>query len=321
MIEYRRNLEWKKRKLKEGAKILRPTNYVIVTDYAGEEFLPQVYLLGWDSNEDWFDTGIDGSDIMTPSGNVKKNSWGLIDVTKMISAYVGETAEDCAEYADGARNEGYDCTICRLEKDSAGKIKLIPEDEDDFDEDEEVDESYTKKALKETATKKSSLTERFMSIHEKPSTRFNKNLKKVYEMLDKYGTEKEDVDKVFNRASLKERLEMVKLLKEGSETEGKTVVQLSIAQEEPYYDCGDLCGIYEEKVILDDSKVDAFIADLTSYCKKIKSGAIYDEVEDWDIYDCFEYYLDEIFEKHGAKVYSKKKGDKVSIETFEYNLY
>ena len=51
-----------------------------------------------------------------------------------------------------------------------------------------------------------------MSIHEKPSTRFNKNLKKVYEILDKYGTKDEDVDKVFSRASLKERLEMGRLL-------------------------------------------------------------------------------------------------------------
>ena len=65
---------------------------------------------------------------------------------------------------------------------------------------------------------KRNLTEQFMLIHEKPATRFNKNLKKVYEMLDKYGTKHEDVDKVFNRATLKERLEMVKLLKEGSET-------------------------------------------------------------------------------------------------------
>lgn len=71
-------------------------------------------------------------------------------------------------------------------------------------------------SIKKSQVKKSNLTERFMSIHEKPSTRFNKNLKKVYEMLDKYGTEKEDVDKVFNRATLKERLEMVKLLKEGA---------------------------------------------------------------------------------------------------------
>ena len=30
-----------------------------------------------------------------------------------------------------------------------------------------------------------------MTIHEKSSTRFNKNLSKVYEMLDKYSTEKE----------------------------------------------------------------------------------------------------------------------------------
>lgn len=112
--------------LKEGAKILKPTNYVIVTDYAGEEFLPEVYLLGWDNNEDWYTVDIDGADIMTPSGSVKKNSWGLIDVAKMISAYVGETIEDCTDYANGARDEGYDCTICRLEKDNEGNIKLIP---------------------------------------------------------------------------------------------------------------------------------------------------------------------------------------------------
>jgi hypothetical protein len=112
--------------LKEGSKTFKPTNYVIVADYAGEDFLPEVYLLGWDNNEDWYTVDIDGSDIMTPTGNVKKNYWGLIDITKMISAYVGETAEECTDYADGAKDEGYDCTICRLEKDNEGNIRLTP---------------------------------------------------------------------------------------------------------------------------------------------------------------------------------------------------
>ena len=172
---------------------------------------------------------------------------------------------------------------------------------------------------------KKNLTEQFMSIHEKPSTRFNKNLKKVYEMLDKYGTEHEDVDKVFSRATLKERLEMVKLLKEGVEAEGKTVVEISITIDEPYYDHGDLCGIYETDVILNDSKVDAFIADLTSYCDRVASGDVFNDenADDWDDEwsDTFYAGIEALFNKYNADEYYKKKGDKVSMETFEYDLY
>jgi hypothetical protein len=63
---------------------------------------------------------------MTPAGNVKKNYWGLIDVGPHSCAYVGETVEDCAGAANDARKEGYECIICRLEKDDEGNIRLIP---------------------------------------------------------------------------------------------------------------------------------------------------------------------------------------------------
>ena len=107
-------------------KELKKTNYVIVMDYSKESYLEEAYLLGWNNNEDWFDTGIDSRDIMTPAGDVKKNHWGLIDVDSHSSAYVGETFEDCADYANDARKEGYECTVCRLEKDDEGNIRLIP---------------------------------------------------------------------------------------------------------------------------------------------------------------------------------------------------
>jgi hypothetical protein len=49
----------------------------------------------------------------------------LIEVSKWVSVYVGETEDYCKTYCDGGNKEGYDCTICRLEKDG-DDWNLIP---------------------------------------------------------------------------------------------------------------------------------------------------------------------------------------------------
>lgn len=108
---------------------LSKTNYVIVTDYEEGQYLEEAYLLGWDHNTDWFATDIDSRDIMTPKGNIKKNRNGFLDVDSHTSTYVGETSKDLFDYAKSAREEGYDCTVCRLEKDEDGDWILIPEKE------------------------------------------------------------------------------------------------------------------------------------------------------------------------------------------------
>ena len=108
---------------------LKKTNYVIVVDYEEGQYLDEVYLLGWDCNTDWFNCDIDSRDIMTPKGNIKKNHNGLIDVDSHSSAYVGETSKELFDYARSAKEEGYECTVCRLEKDEDSDWRLIPEKE------------------------------------------------------------------------------------------------------------------------------------------------------------------------------------------------
>jgi hypothetical protein len=53
----------------------------------------------------------------------------LIDVDSHSSAYVGETSKELFDYAKSAKEEGYDCTVCRLEKDEDSDWRLISENE------------------------------------------------------------------------------------------------------------------------------------------------------------------------------------------------
>lgn len=106
---------------------LRPTNFVIVTDYkySKTNYLDQQTLLGWDNDTDWFDHYTDGDSIITPKNNIKKNKWGLIEVGS-VCLYVGENQSDVQSYSDSGNREGYDCTVCRLEKDSEGEWIVVP---------------------------------------------------------------------------------------------------------------------------------------------------------------------------------------------------
>ena len=105
---------------------LKQTNFVISSNAAETEdgmYLDELWLLGWDNNTDWF-CDIDSQDIMTPTGRVKKHEFGIIHTSSHEAAYVGFEQKDCQSYCDDAIDEGYDCCICRLEKDDTGAIRI-----------------------------------------------------------------------------------------------------------------------------------------------------------------------------------------------------
>lgn len=105
---------------------LKQTNFVISSNAAETEdgmYLDELWLLGWDNNTDWF-CDIDSQDIMTPTGRVKKHEFGIIHTSSHEAAYVGFEQKDCQSYCDDAIKEGYDCCICRLEKDDVGAIRV-----------------------------------------------------------------------------------------------------------------------------------------------------------------------------------------------------
>jgi hypothetical protein len=105
---------------------LKDTNYVVVVDYEEDSYLGDSFLLGWSNRYDWFDDSTCGYDILNSDNQVQKNKYGiLIEVNDDVSVYVGETLDNCKGYCDGGNQEGYDCTVCKLEKDD-DDYKLIP---------------------------------------------------------------------------------------------------------------------------------------------------------------------------------------------------
>lgn len=119
---------------------LKNTNYVIVSNYEDEEYLSDCQLLGWNNKEDWFSNATCGFEILTKTGRVKKNKYGLLlDIDRWVSVYVSDEQKTLESYCDDGNKEGYDCVVCKLEKD-VDDYKLIPvypftvDDEDDEDE-------------------------------------------------------------------------------------------------------------------------------------------------------------------------------------------
>ena len=91
---------------------LRPTNFVIVTDFDPKDsLLENQTLLGWDNDTDWFDHYTDGYEIITHKNTIKKNKCGLIQIGS-VCLYVGEKQSDIQSYSDDCNEEGYNCTIC-----------------------------------------------------------------------------------------------------------------------------------------------------------------------------------------------------------------
>jgi hypothetical protein len=105
---------------------LRPTNFVIVVDFDPKNtYLDSQSLLGWDNDTDWFDHYTDGDEIITPKNNIKKNKWSLIQIGS-VGLYVGEKQSNVQSYSDSGNREGYDCTVCKLEKDSNDEWRVVP---------------------------------------------------------------------------------------------------------------------------------------------------------------------------------------------------
>lgn len=101
------------------------TNYVVVVDYEEGQTLSNCWLLGWSNKYDWFDCDTSGDEIMTPTGKVKKNEFGIIQVNSDVGVYVGEVESDCRDHSDSGNREGYNCTVCRLER-TEDDWNLIP---------------------------------------------------------------------------------------------------------------------------------------------------------------------------------------------------
>jgi hypothetical protein len=101
------------------------TNYVVVVDYVKGQTLSDCWLLGWNNKYDWFDCDTCGDEILTSTGRVKKNKYGLIDIDRWVSVYVSDTEEWCRECSNDGNKEGYDCTVCKLEK-NGDDWNLIP---------------------------------------------------------------------------------------------------------------------------------------------------------------------------------------------------
>ena len=104
---------------------LRKTNYVVVVDYVDGQTLSDCYLLGWNSKYDWFDTDTCGDEILTPTGRVKKHRFCCIDIDRWVGVYVSETEEWCQDCSRDGNREGYDCTVCKLER-NGNDWDLIP---------------------------------------------------------------------------------------------------------------------------------------------------------------------------------------------------
>ena len=105
----------------------KPTNYVIVTDYdSRNNYLDDQTLLGWDNDTDWFDHYTSGDDLITPTGRIKRNKWGLIFFDN-IGVYVSdELTSEIKDTCDSGNKEGYNCTVCKIEKDSDGEWIVVP---------------------------------------------------------------------------------------------------------------------------------------------------------------------------------------------------
>lgn len=105
-----------------------PTNFVIVVDFdPNNNYLSDQCLLGWNNKYDWFDSDTCGDEIITPKNRIKRNQDNLlISINRRVSVYVSETESNLKDCCDDGNEEGYHCTICRLEKDSDNEWIVVP---------------------------------------------------------------------------------------------------------------------------------------------------------------------------------------------------
>ena len=83
--------------------------------------------LGWNGLYDWYDCDTIGDDIINTDGSIKENDWGLLEIARWVSIYVSEDdVADLKDRADGGNSEGYNCTVCKIEKDGDDNWIVVP---------------------------------------------------------------------------------------------------------------------------------------------------------------------------------------------------
>jgi hypothetical protein len=102
------------------------TYFTIVVDFnPNDNYLEDQILLGWDNDTDWFDHHTTGDEILTSNNTIKNIECGVIHIGD-IGVYVSETQSYNQVHCELGNREGYDCTLCRLEKDSNEDWIVVP---------------------------------------------------------------------------------------------------------------------------------------------------------------------------------------------------
>ena len=104
------------------------TNCVIVVDFNEDNnYLVDQYLLGQNNIYDGFDIDTTGDEIIKTDGTITENDWGLIEIDSWTMLYGSiEPDNDLRDHCEGGNNEGINCTVCLLKKDSDGEWIVIP---------------------------------------------------------------------------------------------------------------------------------------------------------------------------------------------------
>lgn len=103
-----------------------PTNYVVVIEFdPSDTYLENQLIVGWDNEYDWY-TEVDGSDLLTPTGRLKKREGCCINIDRWIGGYVDPELEWMTKLCESSKKEGYNGTVCRLEKDLNNEWIVVP---------------------------------------------------------------------------------------------------------------------------------------------------------------------------------------------------
>lgn len=103
------------------------TNYVLVIDFdPSYEYLEDQLMVGWDNDNDCY-TEVEGFDLLTPTGRLKKTDGVCcIRIDKWIGCYVDDDLNWMKKTCESSKDEGYDCIVCRIEKNTDKELIVVP---------------------------------------------------------------------------------------------------------------------------------------------------------------------------------------------------
>ena len=103
-----------------------PTNYVLVIDFDSTyDYLEDQLLVGWDNKYDWY-TEVDGCDLLTSTGRLRKREGCCVNIDRWVGAYVDPDLKWMTGLCESPKDEGYDCIVCRLEKNIDNELIVVP---------------------------------------------------------------------------------------------------------------------------------------------------------------------------------------------------